>query len=202
MLNYFTAVCPSLLAQSGHIIFAFCLNLSNDHAFTGTVTGWYKCSIVYVILKVIHVTGMHIDSDKITNLSKQGPDAFDLCTLVIVYNQSLLHLYMHAYFQWPNLNNYETSYNFVIANINIKLGYTIALKYIIKIILILRRSMLSIRLDRPGKHMLIFPRVVTMPSLCDHSVRHPLHSESVLPSVSVSHIHWSPIQVLTLLEVA
>ena len=62
--------------------------------------------------------------------------------------------------------------------------------------------MLSIRLDRPGKHVLIFPRIVTMPSLCNHSVRFPLHSESVLTSVPVSHIHWSPIQVLTPLSVA
>ena len=71
-----------------------------------------------------------------------------------------------------------------------------------QIIIILRRSMLSIRLDRPGKHVLIFPRVFTMPSLCNHSVRHPLHQESVFTSVPVSHIHWSPIQVLTVLEVA
>ena len=71
-----------------------------------------------------------------------------------------------------------------------------------KIIFILRRSMLSIGLDRPGKHVLIFPRVVTMPNLCNHSVRHPLHSGSVLTSVPVSHIHWPPIQILTLLRVA
>ena len=62
-----------------------------------------------------------------------------------------------------------------------------------QIIIILRPPMLSIRLYRPGKHVLIFPRVVTMPSLCNHSVRHPLHSGSVLTSVTVSHIHWSPI---------
>ena len=33
---------------------------------------------------------------------------------------------------------------------------------------------------------------------CNHSVRYPLHSESVLITVSISHIHWSRIYVLWL----
>ena len=33
----------------------------------------------------------------------------------------------------------------------------------------------------PAKLMLTVCRVVTMPSLCDHSVRHPHHSGSVNP---------------------
>ena len=50
-------------------------------------------------------------------------------------------------------------------------------------ILIFRLSMLSNRLARPGKLMLIFPRVVTGPSLFNHSEGHPLHSGSVLTYV-------------------
>ena len=56
----------------------------------------------------------------------------------------------------------------------------------------------SVKPDGLVKLLLILHRVVTMPSLYNHSVRYSLHSGSVLTSVSVSRSHLVSIQVLTM----